>query len=240
MLKPEEFIRTVDEKIRKRGFDYYRDGAITEVTREGDAISAVATGSSFYDVSFAVKGRKVSSPDCTCPYDWGPVCKHAVALAYHLQQEGFPKKSAAPKSGLSSFKTIIGGLSEAQLRAMLLDLAQRYPDVGNELKLYALAEQPPSPDDETFNQMVRNAVQRATESDYGGTAIHHGRLLDYLDGFFDPTQVTMRNYLAAVAIDRYVGPTFEMSYADEYNYNDAEELWNSAQRFLREHGGEFN
>ena len=237
MLKPEEFLRTVDEKIRKRGLDYYRGGAVTEVARRDDTISAVATGSSFYDVSFAVKGRKISHPRCSCPYDWGPVCKHATALAFHLNAKGFPKKQGIQKT--VSAPDIVRGLTREQAQTLLLELAQKYPDVSNALKLYHFAQQPPAPDDDSFHQMVRNAVQRATESDDMGTAIHHGRLLEYLDGFFDPTQVTMQNYLAAAAIDRYVGPTFEMSHADPYSYTEAEELWHSAQRFLREFGGEF-
>lgn len=88
MAKAEKLPRLTEAQIRKlatpqsfeRGDRYYRDGAIINPTRQGLELWADCQGSELYQPRATLgKGGAVAS-DCTCPYDWGGLCKHQVAL----------------------------------------------------------------------------------------------------------------------------------------------------------------
>ena len=71
----------------RRGKTYARNGAVLAVETErladgNTCISGRVEGSRVYRASFVVdpSGRKIVNTSCTCPYDWGGVCKHIVAV----------------------------------------------------------------------------------------------------------------------------------------------------------------
>ncbi|GAA3960795.1 hypothetical protein [Hymenobacter antarcticus] len=63
----------------QRGEAYYDEGTVTKLRREGDAFLASIRGSRSYRVSLrlAAGGPEFA---CSCPYDFGGICKHEVAL----------------------------------------------------------------------------------------------------------------------------------------------------------------
>ncbi|MFQ6016281.1 MAG: SWIM zinc finger domain-containing protein, partial [Anaerolineae bacterium] len=65
-----------------RGEDYYHSGAVLEVLRRGDMLSAEVEGTSYepYQVTIRLDGGGVADAECSCPYDWGGYCKHIVAV----------------------------------------------------------------------------------------------------------------------------------------------------------------
>ena len=66
-----------------RGQDYYRSGAVSEVTRRGNLLTAQVEGSDQAPYQIAVTlldDGSIGSATCTCPYDWGGYCKHIVAV----------------------------------------------------------------------------------------------------------------------------------------------------------------
>jgi tetratricopeptide (TPR) repeat protein len=66
----------------KRGMDYYHRGVIIEPMRQGAVLRAQCEGSGYepYQVSAAVTEEGIEDIRCTCPYNHGGICKHAVAL----------------------------------------------------------------------------------------------------------------------------------------------------------------
>lgn len=69
---------------------------MTECTdTEGD-VEAVVEGTERYKVSIQLdKDGAVLSHSCTCPYDWGDVCKHEVAVLFYLREQ---RKAATRKA----------------------------------------------------------------------------------------------------------------------------------------------
>lgn len=94
-----ERLRTYfDKVILKRGWNYFTDGAVLEISIEGTSIvKARVSGSSSYRVTIDLKSFTRSS--CSCPY--GSYCKHMAAVLFEVaEQEGFdPKelKNGVPK-----------------------------------------------------------------------------------------------------------------------------------------------
>ena len=75
---------TVEPKIGDRGFSYYENDAVTEVEQvEKGEFTATVEGSEEYTVFIKLDEHQfVIDHSCDCPYDWGDVCKHEVAVLY--------------------------------------------------------------------------------------------------------------------------------------------------------------
>jgi len=73
----------IERKILDRGFDYYENKNVIEVENLGNGeFSALVEGSEDYEVFVQISEGKVIEHSCDCPYDWGDVCKHVVAVLY--------------------------------------------------------------------------------------------------------------------------------------------------------------
>ncbi|MGB7339963.1 MAG: SWIM zinc finger family protein [Phototrophicaceae bacterium] len=69
-----------DPKIFERGKNYYESRMIISPVIRGNRLEAFSQGSMIYQVSATLEAEHIGSASCTCPYDWGGLCKHLVAL----------------------------------------------------------------------------------------------------------------------------------------------------------------
>ena len=58
---------------------------------------AVVEGTEPYTVSLTIKNEVITEYVCSCPYDMGPVCKHVVAVIFHLLQDDLTLKAKTKK-----------------------------------------------------------------------------------------------------------------------------------------------
>ena len=69
--------------ILDRGYDYYMNGAVEDISFEDDVITATVTGSKEYEVEITVSNGQVTEMYCSCPYAaGGKNCKHMAAVLY--------------------------------------------------------------------------------------------------------------------------------------------------------------
>jgi superfamily II DNA or RNA helicase len=87
----------VTAKIRDRGRDYFRSGAVKLDSVRPDEVAATVTGTEQYEVDIVVEGRTVHVW-CTCPYidEYGAVCKHIWATVLAAEARGFGRTLSAP------------------------------------------------------------------------------------------------------------------------------------------------
>src|SRR3954465_1332081 len=73
----------------ERGRDYWRHGAVSELIKRGNELTAEVQGSDItpYRVAVRFDDAGVVDARCTCPYDWGGFCKHIVAALLKLAHE---------------------------------------------------------------------------------------------------------------------------------------------------------
>ncbi len=66
----------------ERGQAYYRDGAVLDPICQESRLRAQCEGSDYepYQVSATLAKGGIAETSCTCPYDYGGICKHIVAL----------------------------------------------------------------------------------------------------------------------------------------------------------------
>jgi len=71
----------VPRKIFERGSAYYyEDNAVGRIRRTGDTFKAKVEGTETYRVELTIRAGKPPKIYCDCPYDYGNVCKHGIAL----------------------------------------------------------------------------------------------------------------------------------------------------------------
>lgn len=87
-LRLDNFEQAVEPVIVKRGKSYFRSGCVVQFSDEDGEVKAVVIGSDRYKVSMTIdRNGVIHEHRCNCPYDWGNVCKHEVAVLYYLREQ---------------------------------------------------------------------------------------------------------------------------------------------------------
>ncbi len=94
-----EFEQLIDETILKRGLACFKGGAITDFSEISNGeYEAIVSGTEDYTVQLVVENNTIIEHNCDCPYDMGAVCKHVVAVIFHLQQDELELNQSFPNS----------------------------------------------------------------------------------------------------------------------------------------------
>jgi hypothetical protein len=85
-----QFLQTAGPAILDRGRSYFRNGQVIsfEEIQPGE-YEAVVEGTEDYLVNLTVTDGEITDCSCTCPYDYGSICKHIVAAVMYLQKEEY-------------------------------------------------------------------------------------------------------------------------------------------------------
>lgn len=78
MLK--NFEKLFDGQYLERGREYYKEGAVKNVLKEGNNVTANVQGNELYRISIDLKSEEM---ECSCPCDFN--CKHMAAVLYSLR-----------------------------------------------------------------------------------------------------------------------------------------------------------
>jgi uncharacterized Zn finger protein len=119
----------------QRGQSYYRQGAVHNLTRRGNCLTAEVEGSDYepYQIVITFDADDVEDAECSCPYDWGGVCKHIVATLLHYINKQEEAKERPP------LDTLLAPLQAQQLRDILLTLADEHIDLADEIEAQIVA-----------------------------------------------------------------------------------------------------
>ena len=119
LLTLDNFEQSVESKIVERGLDYFKDGYVARLEKVGDGeFSAVVLGSDRYEVFVRLDGASVSEHECDCPYDWGDVCKHKVAVFYAIRGGNFSDTG-------DKLNSLLENLHDSALRRFVSNLLKK-------------------------------------------------------------------------------------------------------------------
>ena len=124
------------DKSYDRGYRYYRSGAIFDPVRQGNQLIGYCEGSQYqpYRVSAELGPSGIERINCTCPYDWGGICKHQVALLLTWVNQPDKFHTTPP------LDQMLNDRSKEDLIVLIKEMLKREPD------LRRLVELPVQPD----------------------------------------------------------------------------------------------
>lgn len=131
-----DFEQHIDPAILDRGHSYFHSEQIGEVEELfPGSFEATVFGSVPYNVQIELEGNQITRYSCTCPYDYGPVCKHVVCLMYHIRHNaGAGQQTNSQKS--SKRKTVSQQVDELLARIPREDLINFCRDLALKDKQY--------------------------------------------------------------------------------------------------------
>ncbi|HEV7889226.1 MAG TPA: SWIM zinc finger family protein [Pyrinomonadaceae bacterium] len=149
-------------KSFERGETYYRDGAVLEPIRQEMELRAQCEGSDYepYQVSATLGEDGIAETSCTCPYDYGGICKHIVALLLTYVHEPQAFRSIPPLSAL------LAGRSREELIALIGELIKREPELLSLVELSVTTEEATQGkplDVAAYRRQTRRALRHESE-----------------------------------------------------------------------------
>ena len=112
-----------------RGEQYSRNGAVLSLSQWGNVFQALIEGSDVnpYRVTAHVDAAGISAVTCTCPYAFEGWCKHIVASLLTYDRE--PGQIVHRPPLIQTLQS----LNQQQLQKILQDIADRYPELLEEI-----------------------------------------------------------------------------------------------------------
>lgn len=120
----------------EKGKAYFEDGLVSKLRKDGEEFTATVTGNKPYRVRLRFDHDELTY-FCSCPYDFGGVCKHVVAaiLAFASDRNTAQPESVAPYKE-SEIKRLLSKSSPGDLQDFLLKLFKRKPELVEDLKIF--------------------------------------------------------------------------------------------------------
>ncbi|MBF0232335.1 MAG: SWIM zinc finger family protein, partial [Desulfamplus sp.] len=226
MAITESDIRKLAEaKSYRRGKEYFESDAVMDLEKRGNTIFAEVEGSDYdsYEVKVKIDGEKIASTSCTCPYDWGGICKHIVAvlLNYINKPESIDEQP--------TFSELLANLKESELREILVDLLESEPGLLDHIKIKLAALSIARNETQTVPETQPIPVMHSTPDSQQTSSIHALKQSKPID------ISSFKRQAKQIFKDARRGSYYDDYYDDEEDsgIGDAfEELFNQAKPFI--------
>lgn len=171
------FEQNIDGPLLKRGLSYFKNGHVNsfEELSPGEFEAEVA-GTEDYDVRLTISKKKITSYICTCPYDYGTICKHIVAVLYYIKNEEEElkrpgRKAVTAKKPVAKRKTVseqvdelLGSLTHDDLNSFIKEQCLSDPAFRRSFLsgfMYKSSEESP----EKYREQIKNILRSAKDKD---------------------------------------------------------------------------
>lgn len=130
------FEELFEEKILERGYNYYLEDSVHEVTKNGNYYEGLVYGTEIYEVQVKINSNgNVEDMDCDCPYAEENNCKHMAALLYYLENEGQVKSKKLTRN-TDNYDKIVSRISENEIKEFVIEKLYENSDFQNEFRSY--------------------------------------------------------------------------------------------------------
>lgn len=167
------FEKYIDATILERGCDYFENGYVDELEEiESGLWMAQVYGTENYTIGVRLGGNRINAWECNCPYDYGPICKHVVAVFYAINEALTIKKTEIKKKQKrgkakkkSRVEIIFQKVTKEDLRSFIVDQFGTDYRFRNAFIAY-FAELLDEDDDQKYRSIIRN-ISRAAADRHG-------------------------------------------------------------------------
>lgn len=129
-----DFEELFEEKILKRGYNYYLEDSVHDVTKNGSYYEGLVYGTEIYEVQIEIDDNgNVEDMNCDCPYAEENNCKHMVALLYYIKNDGKIENRKIIRN-IDNFEKILDRISESEIKEFVLTKIYENSNFQNEFR----------------------------------------------------------------------------------------------------------
>lgn len=177
------FEKLFDEKILKRGYNYYLEDAVHDVTRNGNHYEGLVYGTEIYEVQIEIDDNgNVEDMNCDCPYAEENNCKHMVALLYYLENDGKIESKKIIRN-TDNYDKILDKISENEIKEFVLEKIYENFDFQNEFRSHFVQyfeKTPKKVYEKRIAQSIYQAIGRKGFIEYNETYKFSNAMYDYI------------------------------------------------------------
>jgi len=186
----------------RKGYSYFHDGAVVKLWIESGAYRAHVEGSELYTVTVSEKKGSIQT-DCTCPYDWGGVCKHVVAAMLAIVHDKGIKKH---KRDTKDIKALIEKVDAGRLKAFLFEILSGDAALLGDFKIFAKGKEETANTSEKYKKEILSQLNKLKDKGYYYD--------DYHDSYEHPISEITENFSEIAE-----------KYANQGNYKEAIKIY---------------
>ena len=177
------FEELFEEKILERGYNYYLEDSVHEVTKNGNYYEGLVYGTEIYEVQVKInRNGNVEDMDCDCPYAEENNCKHMAALLYYLENEGQVESKKLTRN-TDNYDKIVSRISENEIKEFVIEKLYENSDFQNEFRSYFVQyfeKTPKKVYERRISQSVYQAIGRKGFIEYNETYKFSNSMYDYI------------------------------------------------------------
>lgn len=120
----------------KKGKEYFAEGRVKKIWREGNEYKAAVKGNHLYRVSLKFAGEELVY-NCSCPFELDGACKHvAAAILAFAADEKFSSVEKETEKSEAELKKLLAKISAVQQKNFLERILQKEPRLVEDLKIF--------------------------------------------------------------------------------------------------------
>lgn len=178
-----DFEDLFEEKILKRGYNYYLEDAVQEVTKNENIYEGLVYGTEIYEVQAEIDGDgNIEDIDCDCPYAEENNCKHMAAFLYYLENDGQIENKKVVRN-TDNYGEIIERIAENEIKEFILEKLYEDTDFQNEFRSYFVQyfeKMPKRVYERKIAQSIYQAIGRKGFIEYNETWKFSNAMNDYI------------------------------------------------------------
>lgn len=158
----QDFEQEIDDKIVDRGYAYYLEDLVTLAGKSGFDYRFQVFGSELYQVVVSLReDGDIALSYCDCPYTYGPICKHEVAVYFELRDLNDDElgEMIILAEAQSDLTVVLNGLSKDELIRIVNEFAREDLILKNRLFLQ-YSKKTREQELKSFKSLVRAIVSK--------------------------------------------------------------------------------
>lgn len=171
----QNFENQIDPVILKRGKEYFNNDSVEflEEIKEG-YWTANILGTEEYTIEIQIGSKEsIKQYSCDCPYDYGDICKHIVAVLYAISKEKnidiLPKSTnieKTPKQRKPTFDVLLDKIELKEYQDFIKQYSQINKNFKDQFELYFSEKNESFDLEKKYVEIIRKTIKKHTSRGY--------------------------------------------------------------------------
>lgn len=202
-----------------RGKEYFEDGCVEKIWKEGEEYKAIVRGTHPYKVSLKFEGEELTY-NCSCPFELDGACKHVVAAIFAFASDKkfatqFPQNKNDKNESI--IKELLSKTSPYQQRLFLEKILKKEPLLIEDLKIFLQGQKQTPITISDYKTQFRNKLDQLDLEELLQMWYQEGE--DYYDDQYDEfTTESLED-----VVDEFI--TSGEKYEENQNYGEALKIY---------------